>query len=113
MSLRSTCLCMLLCEAALSRLHYCRHFWSGIYQESLLYATPVWKQIDGEPVLKANNYDLESGEQSIFDVELNRAPQHSLLLSDCRFGGSQLEGTFSCATSHAYRFKTASSSPSM
>ena len=35
---------------------------------------PVWEQIDGEPVLKANNYDLESGEQSIFDVELNRAP---------------------------------------
>lgn len=24
-------------------------------------------------MLKANNYDLESGEQSIFDVELNRA----------------------------------------
>ncbi|KAK9840665.1 hypothetical protein WJX81_008358 [Elliptochloris bilobata] len=31
--------------------------------------------IDGEPVLKANNYDLESGEQSIFDVELNREPK--------------------------------------
>ncbi len=32
-------------------------------------------QIDGEPVLKANNYDLECGEQSIFDVELKRAAQ--------------------------------------
>ena len=34
---------------------------------------PRVAQIDGEPVLKANNYDLECGEQSIFDVELKRA----------------------------------------
>lgn len=29
-------------------------------------------QIDGFTVLKANNYDLEQGERSVFDQELNR-----------------------------------------
>jgi hypothetical protein len=30
--------------------------------------------VDGVPVLKLNNYDLEGGERSVFDQELNRAP---------------------------------------
>ena len=29
--------------------------------------------VDGVPVLKLNNYDLEGGERSVFDQELNRA----------------------------------------
>ena len=29
--------------------------------------------VDGMPVLKLNNYDLEGGERSVFDQELNRA----------------------------------------
>lgn len=29
-------------------------------------------QINGFTVLKANNYDLEQGERSVFDQELNR-----------------------------------------
>ena len=29
--------------------------------------------VDGIPVLKLNNYDLEGGERSVFDQELNRA----------------------------------------
>ena len=34
--------------------------------------------MDGYPVLKSNNYDLEQGERSVFDMELKR--ECSLLL---------------------------------
>jgi hypothetical protein len=30
------------------------------------------RQVNGFPVLKANNYDIESGELSVFQRELNR-----------------------------------------
>lgn len=35
-------------------------------------ADPVALQVDGVPVLRANNYDIETGERSVFDQELKR-----------------------------------------
>ena len=41
-------------------------------------------QVNGFPVLKANNYDLEEGERSVFDQELNREPStFRLVLPAC------------------------------
>ena len=49
-------------------------------------------QIDGIPCLKANNYTLEEGEQSVFSRELNSAPLPFCSLSalHCRGTGSTL-----------------------
>ena len=42
--------------------------------------------VDGVPVLKLNNYDLEGGERSVFDQELNRAQFMPVLQSVLRPG---------------------------
>jgi len=71
----------------------------GLVRRSGRAAKPRLITVDGLPVLRINNYDLQQGERSVFDQELNRK---FLIPSDCPEFFSNPHSKFCAGAAHQH-----------